>query len=300
MDRARIGRLGHVGGWLGSLATLTLAAACGGSDADPTIAGGGQGGSAGPGASGGAAGTAGSAQAGNGGAAPGAGGASSGGASSGGASSGGASSGGATTTSGGASSGTGGAVAGSGGAGTGGRGNSGGRSGSGGAASGGAAGSKATGGAAGTPASVADEYVAAHNAVRAAVTEPANYTGTWAPLPPVTWNETVAATAQAWAEHLRDTQNCGLVHDTASGYGENLAAGSGKMTPTTAVNLWAAEKANYTYSPKYAFMSNTGHYTQIVWRTSVEIGCGSATCGNTTVICCRYSPPGNYIGKAPY
>jgi hypothetical protein len=44
-------------------------------------------------------------------------------------------------------------------------------------------------------------------------------------------------------------------------------------------------------------MTNTGHYTQIVWRKTTQIGCGSATCGNSNVVVCRYSPPGNYIGE---
>lgn len=161
--------------------------------------------------------------------------------------------------------------------------------------------------AAGTPGggttaeATAQEYVDAHNAVRAAVQEPPNYTGTWMPLPPVTWSPEVAATAQAWAENLRDTNGCGLRHAQNTGYGENLAGGSGKMAPSRAVELWAGEEEDYTYNAKYAFEAGTGHYTQIVWRTSVQIGCGSATCSNgSTVICCRYSPPGNYIGRAPY
>ena len=31
-------------------------------------------------------------------------------------------------------------------------------------------------------------YVDAHNTVRAAVPEPADYSGSWAPVPPVTWS----------------------------------------------------------------------------------------------------------------
>lgn len=145
----------------------------------------------------------------------------------------------------------------------------------------------------------AQVYVDAHNAVRAAVQKPANYSSTWAAVPPVTWSDEVATTAQDWAEHLRDSMDCGLMHASGTGYGENLAAGS-NVDAARAVEMWASEIKNYTYSPKYAFENDTGHYTQIVWRKTTQIGCGLATCGNSAVVACRYSPPGNFLGQAPY
>ena len=148
-----------------------------------------------------------------------------------------------------------------------------------------------------TLSSSADEIVTAHNAVRAEVTEPPNYQGTWEPLPPVSWSDPVAASAQGWADHLRATARCGLQHDTNSGYGENLAAGT-NLTPSAAVAMWAGEKSQYTYNPRYEFVA--GHYTQIIWRSSVELGCGAASCDTQTVIVCRYRPPGNVIGQQPY
>lgn len=142
----------------------------------------------------------------------------------------------------------------------------------------------------------AQVYVDAHNAVRAAVEKPSSYQGTWAPLPPVSWSDEVAATAQEWANHLKDTMNCGLEHADGTGYGENLAAGS-NVGAQRAVDMWAGEKKNYSYSPEYVFMGNTGHYTQIVWRESTKIGCASASCGGSSVVVCRYDPPGNFIGN---
>lgn len=130
------------------------------------------------------------------------------------------------------------------------------------------------------------------------MTEPANYSGTWEPIPNVTWSDTVAASAQAWVNTLRDEQNCSLVHEGNTGYGENLAGGS-SLTPQSAVDMWAGEKSKYTYSPTYTvadFNAGSGHYTQIVWRKSIQIGCASASCGNRMVISCRYSPAGNVTG----
>ncbi len=142
----------------------------------------------------------------------------------------------------------------------------------------------------------AQVYVDAHNAVRAAVEKPDGYSGTWQPLPDVVWADEVATTAQSWANHLRDTGACGLQHAMNTGYGENLAAGT-RLGAQGAVDLWAAEKKNYTYSAEYVFSGDTGHYTQIAWRKTTHIGCASASCSGSNVIVCRYDPPGNYIGE---
>jgi pathogenesis-related protein 1 len=145
----------------------------------------------------------------------------------------------------------------------------------------------------------AQTYVDAHNAVRAAVQKPTTYSGTWSDLPPLAWSDEVATSAQGWANHLRDTAGCGLMHTDGSGYGENLAAGS-NLGAQRAVDMWASEADNYSYSPRYSFQTDTGHYTQIVWRNTSEIGCASAKCSGSSVVVCRYRPPGNYIGQQPY
>jgi uncharacterized protein YkwD len=151
----------------------------------------------------------------------------------------------------------------------------------------------------GAPGADAQSYVDAHNAVRAAVEEPAGYAGTWRPLAPVTWSESAAAGAQEWANHLASELDCGLEHAGAKGYGENLAAGT-NLSAKGAVELWASEKKNYVYAKSYEFSTNTGHYTQIVWRDSTQIGCASAKCSRSTVVVCRYQPQGNFLGAAIY
>ena len=141
-------------------------------------------------------------------------------------------------------------------------------------------------------------YVDAHNTVRNAVREPRGYSRPWSPLAPLAWSDEVAQGAQAWAEHLRDTRKCGLLH-SGTRYGENLAGGTG-LDARGAVALWARERDRFRYSPRYEFDRTSGHYSQLVWRNTTHVGCGRAICGRNAVVVCRYSPAGNRIGSAPF
>jgi pathogenesis-related protein 1 len=150
---------------------------------------------------------------------------------------------------------------------------------------------------------VADEFVIGHNQVRSEVIQPPNYPGTWAPLPPMVWSTSIASSAQTWADRLRDTADCALSHDSTSALGENLAGGmTAKFSPSDAIYMWVNdEKPRYVYNPVYAFDGNTGNYTQIVWRNSIEVGCAISQCPTAlVVIVCRYNPVGNVIGEQPY
>ena len=131
------------------------------------------------------------------------------------------------------------------------------------------------------------DYLNAHNTARAQVS-----------VGPMTWNNTVAAYAQSYAN--KQIGDCNLVHSNGP-YGENLAKGSGSFTGTAAVNLWVAEKPNYDYNSNSCVGGECRHYTQVVWRNSVSLGCARAQCNNGWwFIICNYYPPGNYIGQRPY
>lgn len=143
----------------------------------------------------------------------------------------------------------------------------------------------------------------AHNAIRAAVT------GT-TPLPAMKWDPALATLATNWASQCIDMDGNGLVdhsstqyRSNAAGYpyvGENIYASSGNATGPQAVASWAMEKANFTYPTGCS--GTCGHYTQIVWRTSVNVGCALVSCPNLqykSVVLCNYGPGGN-SGGAPY
>jgi uncharacterized protein YkwD len=132
--------------------------------------------------------------------------------------------------------------------------------------------------------------LAAHNRARAALGEP-----------PLRWSARLAATAQAWAEHQRG-ENCAMRHSQADGLGENLSWAAGQhLSPATAVKLWTDEAASYDHATnRCAPGAMCGHYTQIVWRNTREVGCGYASCGNAELWVCNYAPAGNIVGFRPY
>ena len=140
-----------------------------------------------------------------------------------------------------------------------------------------------------------------HNQVRAMVQ-------TATPLPPLEWEPALAATAAAWVAQCIDTMApSGLVDHNAgrsTGHpyyvGENIYASGGTASPQGAVTSWASEKANY--NPATGGCNGTcGHYTQIVWRTTLKVGCARGTCPGLTypsAIVCDYGPGGNSGGPA--
>ena len=126
--------------------------------------------------------------------------------------------------------------------------------------------------------------VAAHNAVRA------NYCAA-----PLTWSPKIAAVAQRWADHLA-ASNCGFFHSQTD-YGENLAAGTiGYVDAKGAVEMWADEAKLYDFKHQ-GFSMQTGHFTQVVWKGTREVGCGSSQCNGNQIWVCNYDPAGNVEGQ---
>lgn len=147
---------------------------------------------------------------------------------------------------------------------------------------------------------LAKEFLDAHNKIRAEVG-----------LPPLKWSNEVARYAQDWANQLQ--KNCSFNHRPNGKYGENLAMRwSGNIpNPADFVAQWYEEKAafdkhfldrngNVTGTCCNGFMEY-GHYSQIVWEKTTEVGCAVVKCGNNKYICvCNYNPAGNMRGGKPF
>jgi pathogenesis-related protein 1 len=138
-----------------------------------------------------------------------------------------------------------------------------------------------------TPQSALDR----HNAIRAEVFRGAT----------MNWDETLALSAQEYANYLASSGK--FEHDNSQ-YGENLFVSSQNAGFVDAINNWYKEKAYYNYADN-SCVGVCGHYTQMIWRDSTQLGCAKATYTTGSykgwsVIVCRYNPAGNYTGERPY
>ncbi len=140
-----------------------------------------------------------------------------------------------------------------------------------------------------TAPSAASQMLAAHNAIRTRVGVPA-----------LRWSDSLASYAQQWAVKLAASGK--LEHHSHSRYGENLFMISGDQpsaTPSQVVSDWASEARDYDYSTN-SCRRVCGHYTQIGWRQTEEVGWGVGRGHRDEVWVCEYNPPGNVIGQRPY
>ncbi|CAK1361800.1 hypothetical protein CB0940_02871 [Cercospora beticola] len=131
--------------------------------------------------------------------------------------------------------------------------------------------------------------------------------------PALVWSDELAATAKKIAD------TCVYEHNTemdGGGYGQNIAAGvRGDNISAVITDLfynaeepaYALASGGYTSEPDMSNFHVWGHFSQIVWCGTTEVGCATSencgSLGNTgsgvepyfTV--CNYRGPGNYAGK---
>jgi uncharacterized protein YkwD len=113
---------------------------------------------------------------------------------------------------------------------------------------------------------------------------------------PLTWSDELAASAQAWSDELT-RQSCAFEHSNNPDVGESLAGGDpGALDPEKTVQMWYGEVDQYDFEAG-VFTMETGHFTQVVWKGTKEVGCGVTTCGDMDIIVCHYAPSGNYEGQ---
>lgn len=119
--------------------------------------------------------------------------------------------------------------------------------------------------------------------------------------PPLTWDPTIAAFAQDWADNLK-ARDIPLEHRDPNKYGENLAWDSGmNMSPDAVLNGWVEEEEPfYNEATGQCEGGVCGHLTQSLWRTTTHVGCGIAKGNNQQWVVCNYNPKGNWRGEKAY
>ena len=139
---------------------------------------------------------------------------------------------------------------------------------------------------------LASMILAGHNRVRADVG-----------VVPLVWNDSLAASAQTWADHLAATGQFYHDPDPNRTFGESISA-RGPPNPNVPAaqmqEFFFSEMNNYHGQAEGSESVVAGHYTQSVWSRTTSVGCATASNGANDLLVCRYNPPGNVYGQTPY
>ena len=133
-------------------------------------------------------------------------------------------------------------------------------------------------------------------------------------VPPLKWSDKLAKYSQQWANQMGTSGSCKMYHRPGTPpYGENLyrstaivwSDGRREISPVTIKNVvkaWTDEERWYSYKNNRCQPGRQcGHYTQVVWKTTTEVGCAIKVCNDKSQTwVCSYNPAGNYTGLKPY
>ncbi|MBA2587732.1 MAG: SCP-like extracellular [Alphaproteobacteria bacterium] len=145
------------------------------------------------------------------------------------------------------------------------------------------------------PATFEERVLATHNQERLALG-----------LAPLNWNPALSQSAQAWADYLAASgrfEHAPENHQAPEG--ENIWAGTrGFYAPEARVDAWVREKRFFRTgvfpdNSTTGRVEDVGHYTQVIWRATAEVGCAQASGAREDILVCRYSEAGNYRGERP-
>ncbi|CAN1142849.1 Pathogenesis-related protein PR-1 [Linum perenne] len=138
---------------------------------------------------------------------------------------------------------------------------------------------------------LASQFLYAHNKIRAKYY-----------LPALRWNRTLARFARHYADiRMKD---CLPQHSHHRSDGENLFWSKyGHWTPANVVKTWGDEHKYYDFESNQCVQGQPcGHFTQIIWKNTTDVGCGRVQCLNDKgfLYVCKYDPPGNYYFEGPF
>ncbi|NXL90685.1 CRIS2 protein, partial [Alectura lathami] len=120
------------------------------------------------------------------------------------------------------------------------------------------------------------------------------------------WNSQAAANAQNWANQCSLNHSPASQRKTSVQCGENLYMSTAPASWSEAIQAWYNEKEDFRYGTGATSQNAViGHYTQLVWYNSYQVGCAVAYCPSNQYsyfYVCQYCPPGNNIMQvaSPY
>ncbi|RWS12192.1 hypothetical protein B4U79_14523 [Dinothrombium tinctorium] len=118
--------------------------------------------------------------------------------------------------------------------------------------------------------------------------------------PPLILDDKITEFARNRAIDMAKKDYANFGHNPKSPFGENLHWGKRKTGPAIKceepVLLWYREKRNYDWEQRMNHRGTYGHFTQIVWKNTMKLGCAQVLskgikAGTYTV--CSYEPLGN-------
>ncbi len=126
-------------------------------------------------------------------------------------------------------------------------------------------------------------------------------------IAPLAWDARLAADAAEFARELAATNSFGHSdEDPDNPVGENLFAGTtGYYAPEAMVGAWVEEKKHFKAgifpnNSRTGNLEDVGHYTQLMWRDTGQVGCAVAKGEDLEFLVCRYTQVGNVEGERPF
>ena len=141
------------------------------------------------------------------------------------------------------------------------------------------------------PASFAQRLLIAHNLERDRVD-----------VPRLVWSVKLAAQAQVWADQLARGNRFEHAQDR-TGAGENLWMGSAHAFSAEEMVGGFVDEVRYFHTGRFPDVSSTGswhdvgHYTQLIWRDTQQVGYALGEGRADDILVCRYWPAGNVMGQ---
>ena len=121
---------------------------------------------------------------------------------------------------------------------------------------------------------------------------------------PLRWDPRLVAAADRYAAQLARTGR--FAHSPAhlrNGQGENLWMGSrGAFSLEAMVGDWASEKRMFRPGvfprvSRTGSWADVGHFSQMIWPSTVSVGCSVRSSRQWDFLVCRYARPGNVMGQ---